>query len=152
MGATGLPRWLVQEIDTAQRRAKGSLPLFQPIPRSPRRQRGNRSIFELRVIRPDGERRTQQVTAAPQSEECDLIGENVTLVRSLLNSRELADGIFPGASAGHSNHPVDWGADFMAHHGQKLALGPVRTRRVVPRRRPLSDLHFQHLILTIAIT
>jgi PAS domain S-box-containing protein len=126
------------------------------------RARGEKNIFELRVIRPDGERRTLQMTATPlydtrgqfQSslgvirditdekrvlqtlkllartlnsidecvsicdpddrllfvnraflraygyEECNLLGENISLVRSPLNSLEVASGILPATLAG----------------------------------------------------
>jgi PAS domain S-box-containing protein len=127
-----------------------------------RRQRGERSTFEARVIRPDGERRTLQVSAAPQYdshgqfqgslgvirditeekrllqrlkllahtldsvdecvsicdpddrllfvnraflrtygyEECNLIGENVSIVRSPLNPPEVTGGILSATLAG----------------------------------------------------
>jgi two-component system sensor histidine kinase/response regulator len=144
-----------------------------------RRQRGERSTFEARVLRPDGEKRTLQVSATPQYaingqfqgslgvirditeeqrllqrhkllahtldsvdecvsicdpddrllfvnraflrtygyEECNLIGENVCIVRSPLNSPEVIGGILPATLAGGWRGEV-WnrrrdGADFL---------------------------------------
>ena len=138
----------------------GDFPLLAS--QAARRERGEKSTFELRVIRPDGGRRTLQVTATPQYdtsgqfqsslgvirditdekhllqrlkllahtldsvdecvsicdpddrllfvnraflrtygyEECSLIGENISLIRSPLNSPEVTGGILPATLAG----------------------------------------------------
>ena len=138
----------------------GDVPLLAS--ESALRERGEKSVFELRMIRPDGERRTLQVTATPQYdthrqfqgilwlirditeekrllqrlkllahtldsvdecvsicdpddrllfvnraflrtygyEDCNLIGENVSIVRSPLNSQGVTGGILPGTLAG----------------------------------------------------
>jgi two-component system sensor histidine kinase/response regulator len=137
----------------------GDIPLLAS---EERRDRREKSTFELRVIRPDGERRTLQMTATPQYdtsgqfqsslgvirditdekrllqtlkllartldsvdecvsicepddrllfvnraflrtygyEECNLIGENIGIIRSPLNSQEVTSGILPATLAG----------------------------------------------------
>jgi PAS domain S-box-containing protein len=156
----GVPRGGAIGKDLRRFADPGDLPLLES--EAARRERGEKSAFELRVIRADGERRTLQVTATPLSnakgqfqsilwvirditeekrllqrlkllahtldsvdecvsicdpddrvvfvnraflrtygyEECNLIGENISIVRSPLNSAEVTGGILPATLAG----------------------------------------------------
>jgi PAS domain S-box-containing protein len=154
-----------------------------------RRERGERNTFELRMIRPDGERRTLQMTATPQYdtsgqfqsslgvirditeeksllqklrllartldsvdecvsicdpddrllfvnraflrtygyEERNLMGENISIIRSPLNSSEVTDGILPGTMAGGWRGEL-WnrkrdGADFLVMLNTAAVIG-----------------------------
>ena len=156
----GVPRGGAIGRDVREFADPGDLPLLES--EAARRERGEKSTFELRVIRADGEKRTLQVTATPVSnaggqfqsilwvirdiseekrllqrlkllahtldsvdecvsicdpddrvvfvnraflrtygyEECNLIGEKISIVRSPLNSAEVTGGILPATLAG----------------------------------------------------